>query len=413
MVTLVVRFFQRFDKAIWALVLTQLIASAGFSLALPFVSLYLNRDRGLSMSLVGTLMLAAALAGAVGQLWGGALADRVGRRLVLLGALASRILAFSALGWLISSVGPVSAIAAVYLAVRLSGGLAMSPISALVADLTRGKRVEGYGILRVGANVGWAAGPALGGYLVSLFPYSALFLFGAAATGLALLLVLGAVREPHIPSSGEEIHVLTAFQDRTFLKFLGLCFPVFLVAGQLVSTLSVFTVAKRGLTEAQFGGLLTLNGLLVVALQYPLARVTQRWPRQRGLVWGALLYALGYLGFGWFKTYPLMFGAMVVVTLGEMLFSPVSLAVAADLAPAHRRGRYLGAFGLTEAVGWSGGAFLGGILLDYAPNPQTLWASLSSPGFLAAGLFLTVSKLFHRALQEKAARAFDQKDGRS
>jgi MFS family permease len=214
--------FRRFDRAVWSLALTQLITSAGFSLALPFLSLYLSRERGLSMSLVGTIMLLAAFAGALGQFLGGDLSDRFGRKPVLLGAILFRILVFMGLAFLIFREGRIWGIVLTYMAVRLSGGLATPPVSALLADLTVGKRVEGYGLLRVGANVGWALGPALGGCLASRFPYAFLFLFGAIATFLALLLVLFWVQEPGTRAVAAAARgTFMAFKDPDFLRFLG------------------------------------------------------------------------------------------------------------------------------------------------------------------------------------------------
>jgi Arabinose efflux permease len=214
--------FRRFDRAVWSLALTQLITSAGFSLALPFLSLYLAQERGLAMSLVGTIMLLAAFAGALGQFLGGDLSDRFGRKSVLLGAILFRILVFMGLAFLISREGRIWGVVLTYMAVRLSGGLATPPVSALLADLTVGKRVEGYGLLRVGANVGWALGPALGGYLASRFPYAFLFLFGAIATFLALLLVLFWVQEPGTRAVAAAARgTFTAFKTRIFSGFWG------------------------------------------------------------------------------------------------------------------------------------------------------------------------------------------------
>lgn len=398
---------------LWPLVGVQLVTSMGFSLALPFLSLYLVQKRDMSTSLVGTVMLGAAFASAMGQFLGGTGADRLGRRFTLASALVLRVAAFSALGILMATNGPIYAIVLLFLLVRVTGGLAMPAVSALVADLTEENRIEGYGLLRVGGNIGWGAGPALGGFLATFLPYSHLFLLAAGATLIALFLVASLVREPKRARAPSDRGLLAAFRDPRLLIFLALDLPVFLLAGQLVSTLSIFTVERLGLSTAQFGGLLTLNGLLVAVAQYPLARWSARWPRFRVLALGAFLYGLGYLSLGWVQAYPLLLGSMTVVTFGEMLFAPASSATVAELAPPQARGRYLGALGLAESFGFSAGPFLGGLLLDFVPSAPLLWGALASLGFLAAGLFLGGGEGLHRALQKKAARALDEKEGRA
>jgi len=389
----VAAFLGRFDRGVWALVGVQLITAIGFSISLPYLSLYLNQQRGLSMTLVGTIMMMSALVAAVGRLAGGELSDRLGRRPVLLWAVAVRVGLFVGMSLLLAFSGPIWAIALVYLSVRLTGAFAMPAISAMVADLTpEARRTEAYGVLRAGTNLGWGTGPAIGGYLATVFPYYALFAFTAVASFVSLALVWGSVRESHhLRQAREGLAALVAtFRDGRFLTFVGLALLVLVVGGQLVSTLSVFVVARLGYSEAAFGGLLTLNGLLVAALQYPIARLATRRSRLLGLVGGAFLYGAGYLLFGWLRAYSALMGAMVVLTSGEMLFAPTSLAVVADLAPPDRRGRYMGAFGLAESFGWSAGPFLGGILLDAFPHsPAAMWGIITSLAFSAAvGLYL-------------------------
>jgi len=382
---------RRFDRALWVLVLSQLITSAGFSIALPFIALYLHRDRGVAMTVVGAIALANGVVSAVGRVVGGELADRVGRRPTVLGAVGWRVAMFLGLALLVASDGPVWGIAVVFLAVRITGALAMSAITAMVADVAgAGRRMEAYGLFRVGSNVGWAAGPALGGYMALFWPYWTLFATTALITAVAFVLLVRHAREP-----GRERGVaepIRAFwdvlADRRFLAFVGISLLVFMVAGQLVSTLSVFIVDRLGLSEAQFGGLLTLNGLLVVLFQYPLARAAARFPRGRILAVGSILYGLGYFAFGWLHAYPALLGAMTAVTFGEMLYAPNALGVAADLAPPSRRGRYLGAFGLAETLGWALGAFVGGVLLDAFPAaPVGIWGTVAGLGFVAAAGF--------------------------
>jgi len=381
----------RFDRALWVLVASQLITSAGFSIALPFLSLYLHRDRGLSMTVVGAIALANGVVSAAGRILGGELADRAGRRVTVLHAVGWRVVLFLGLAALVGGDGSIGAIVAVYLAVRITGALAMSAITAMVADVAgHDRRMEAYGLLRVGGNVGWAAGPALGGYLASFLPYWTMFAATSTLTALAFALLGRFAREPSLksgtPSRGGGLG--DVLEDRRFMGFVAISLLVFIVAGQLVSTLSVFTVDRLGFSEAQFGGLLTLNGLLVVALQYPLARKLARFPRRRLLAAGSALYGLGYLVFGVSPAYAALLGAMVIVTCGEMTFAPNTLAVTADLAPAGRRGRYLGAFGLAETLGWSVGAFFGGVLLDAFPrSPLGTWGVIGGLGMVAAVAF--------------------------
>ncbi len=385
-------FVGRYHKSVWALVILRLVSASGVSLSLPFLSLYLHQQRGIPMTVVGTIMMLSAILSPVGRLVGGDLADRLGRKPILLWSVLSRSALFFVLAALLWRDAPVWAIALCYSTVRLSGSFAMPCISALIADLTPPEqRTEAYGLMRVGSNVGWAAGPAVGGYLAVVLPYAALFAFSASVSALSLLLVLALAHEP-VRQTAEQHglgSLVATLRDRTFTAFVGLSILVLVVSGQLVSTLSVFTVDRLGFSEAQFGGLLTLNGALVVALQYPLARFASRVSRYRALVLGSILYGVGYLALGWLHSYVALLGAITVVTVGEVVFQPTALGVAADTAPPNRRGTYMGSFGLAEALGWSAGPFLGGVLLDAFPaSPPVVWGMITSLAFLAATGFV-------------------------
>jgi len=374
---------------LWPLIAVQLLTGAGFSLSLPFLSLYLYQERGLPMGLVGTIMLGSAVAAALARIVGGELSDKLGRRPVLLGALSLRIFLFLGLAASVHYGLWIVLIAALYFGVRFSGAFAMPAIAAMVADLSsEEERMRAYGILRVGANVGWALGPSVGGFLKAFLPYAALFLLTAAVSGACTLLALVSLRES-LRGTGERREgfsaVLSSLRDPRFRGFILLSLLVLLVAGQLISTLSVFAVDRLGLSTAHFGAMLTLNGLLVVALQYPLARVFERRRRNLVLALGACLYGAGYFSMGWLRAFWPLMGSVGVATLGEIIFMPASLAVVARLAPPAERGRYMGLWGLAESFGWSAGPLVGGVLLDLFPqDPQVMWGIIASLGFVAA-----------------------------
>lgn len=340
------------------------------------------------MTMVGIMFLIGGLCSAVTQMTGGILSDRFGRRPLLLGSAGITMFLYSGLAVLVGISAPVWTIVVVYIAGR-SLLITMRPVySTIVADLSPKEHLmEAYALLRVGGNAGFAAGPAIGGYLLLFLPYAWLFGVAASACALAFCLILLLLRES-FHRAAEQVGFRSMFSvatNRIFLIFTGLSLLVFLMMGQLGSTLSVFTVDRMGFSTAQYGFLLTLNGLIVVLFQYPVARGVNRLAQSRGLILGSLLYGLGYLSLGWVGSFNWILATIVVITAGEIVFSPITLSVVAELSPQDWRGRYMGFFGLSQTLGMSLGPLLGGVLLDTFPtDPRFIWGAIAFVAFVAA-----------------------------
>ena len=340
------------------------------------------------MTMVGIILLAAGLCSAVSQALGGALSDRFGRRPVLLIAAFVSIFLYSGLAILIGISAPVWAITAAYIAGRSMLTIARPVISAMVADFTaKEKLTEAYGILRIGANIGWAAGPAIGGYLATFLPYGWLFGVPVLTCAIVSLIVFFFVHESS-HGTGRRVGVrsiLPPAGDRAFLVFTMVSLLLFIVMGQMASTLSIFAVDRVGFSTAQYGLLLTLNGLIVILFQYPVTLALRRVAKFRALIVGSLVYALGYLSFGWITQFGWALGAMAIITAGEIIHSPVTLSVIGELSPQDQRGRYMGFYGLSETIGIAMGPLLGGILLDAFPfDLKLVWAPIASIALVAA-----------------------------
>jgi len=287
-------------------------------------------------------------------------------------------------------------IALAYILGQAIGMVNMALTSAIVADLTPKKLLtEAYGVQRVGVNLGWAAGPAVGGYLASFLDYHWLFAAAAAITLFSLPIIFLLFRESFSRrlEKANFKAVLSIAKNRSFLAFIIISFLIFLAMGQMLSTLSVFTVDRVGLTAAQYGFLLTTNGILVIIFQYPITRILGRLPLIRMLVGGGLLYAVGYLMFGWLGGFALAVTAMVIITAGEIVFSPAALSIVGQLSPPRNRGRYMGFFGLGQTFGWMAAPLFGGILLDAFPSePMAVWGTISAIALIAAAGFYVWSK---------------------
>ncbi|MFC2038650.1 MDR family MFS transporter [Chloroflexota bacterium] len=382
------RIFSRFDKGIWTLTLVDLINAAGFSTCVPFLSLYLYQERGIAMTLVGTVFLTSGLISAVTQIIGGYLADRYGRKKIIIVSMILNILNNLGMTIMILFSAPILAILPVFVLGRAAGMTSRPALSAMVVDLAEKDRLtETYGLIRVGRNLGWAAGPAIGGYLATFLPYAWLFAAAVLMNTIAFLIILLFLKESQT-NTLERIDIRSIFavvQNKSFVLFTGFCLLVFLCMAHLGSTLSVFTVDRLGFSTAEYGLLLTTNGLIVVLFQYPVALLISRLRKYRVLMFGSLLYMVGWLYMGWTTSFGWAATAMVIVTMGEIIFSPVATATVGEWAPYDKRGRYMGFFGWSETIGMSMAPLVGGILLDrFIDTPNLVWTPIAAFGFVAA-----------------------------
>jgi MFS family permease len=383
----------RYQPGVWIAVLVSFLNSASFSIGLPFLALYLSQKRGLSASLIGVIMLVGIAFPSLPQLLGGSFADRLGRRPLLIITAVVAVFSFIALAVAIGNSAPLWLIAVLYTLTRSAIVTQRPALWAIVIDLTpREKLTESIALGRIFGNLGWAAGPAIGGFLTAYMDYAWLFGWSTLITVATLLIIVFCIKETgirraeNVPLSG----ILSAGKDRDLLVMTILSVLVCLVIAQISSTLSIFSVQRAGFSSAQYGFLLTLNGLLVAVFQYPSTRFFSRFSDTVSLSLGAFLFGLGYLLMAWVGSYSLATGAIIVLTVGEVIYSPVSSAVIGKMAGPDWRGRYMAFYGLSETLGMALGLYLGGFLLDvFARQPFGIWGVIASSAFAASiGYFI-------------------------
>lgn len=381
------------SRAIWLLFGCQTLLSGGLSLSFPFFALYLHRDRGVSMAIVGACLSISFLTTAFGQGLGGELSDIAGRRRTMLAGVLGRTVLVAALGGAMLLDWPVWILFLFHFGSSMLGNLYDPAARSWIADRTNeSERVRAYGLLRIAENVGWAVGPALGGFLAEA-SYPLLFLATAGVCALGTLALYLGIDESHGALRSEGFRfagILGAADDRRFLRFCLFMVLLGVVMSQLVVSLSMFAVEYVRISEGQVGLLFSLNGLLVVALQYPISAWWERFRLTTSLAVGAVLYAAGWLAVGFSSGFAHLSLAMVVVTLGEMTVSPAIMALPANMAPAKLKGRYQGFAGMTRQLGMSFGPLSGGFGLQHlsALWAPAHWVGVAALGLAAAGGFL-------------------------
>ncbi len=344
-------------RGFWWIWLGSLVNRAG-TFAVPFLALYVTRGRGLDEGTAGAVLLAFGVGLLPSQPLGGVLADRVGRIPTLVGASVGSALAMGALA--LADTGPELALGA--FALGLFGESYRPAASALIADLVPvDDRPRAFGLQFWAVNLGFAAAASVGG-LLAAHSYTLLFVGDAVTTLTFGLLVAWRVGEPErvtdAAESGLVASVRVVLADRLFLAILGLNVLYAAMYAQVQAALSV-DVVSTGLTEADYGTILALNGVVIVLVQPLVIGRVSRWRPGLALAGGAAVIGVGLGLIAFADTWAGFAATVVVWTLGEIVVATFSAPTVADISPPHMRGRYQGWWGLSFSVSFAVGPALG------------------------------------------------------
>jgi len=155
---------------------------------------------------------------------------------------------------------------------------------------------------------------------------------------------------------------------------------------QMNGTLAVFLRDVHSVSLQGFGAIMSLNASMVVLFQFTITRRYAKYPELAVITVGALLNAIGFALYGFVATYGLFLVAMAIITIGEMLWAPISQSIVARLAPDDMRGRYMAFYGFSWAIPFAIGPLLAGLVIDnYDPN--WVWYAGGFLGLISAAMF--------------------------
>ena len=384
--------YREFPRPFWTLTGVTLIDQVGGALLYPFFALYFTSRFEVGMTQVGFLFALYAVSSFAGQLIGGALSDRIGRRTLLIFSLVTTSTSSLLMG-IVESVTLFYALA-IFVGVFVESG--QPARQAIVADLLpEDKRAEGYAIIRVAFNLATAIGPAIGGFVASR-SYLALFVADAVISLIAAFIVWRLMPEtkPELVEGEADESFASSFggygkvlRDRLFVLFLLAGMLVGLVGMNLFTTLGVYLRDNFDVPTQGYGLLLAMNALLVVVFQIPVGRRAERYPPMIVMGIGSALYGIGFGMFAFVSTVALFAAAMLVLTVGEMMIVPVSQAVVARFAPEAMRGRYMAIYGMSWSLPIAVGPLMAGLVMDNA-DPRLLYWGSGLLGLLATAAYL-------------------------
>ena len=417
--------YREYSPQFWLVVGVSFIDRIGGTMLFPFFSLYITWKFDVGMTQAGIVLGIFSAFGMVGNFIGGALTDKLGRRNLIVFGLVSSALSTLSLGLAnnLTTLYPLAII------VGLFSNIGRPARQAMIADILPEKqRAEGFGILRVVANFSWIIGPTIGGFVANR-SYLALFITDAViSTGVALLFYfLISETKPKASVEAEAESMLETFKgysivlrNMAYMAFITASILMGLVYLQMYNSLSVYLRDNHSIDSQGYGLLMSTSAITVILLQFwTTRRIKFRAPFTM-MALGAFFYGIGFLMFGFdplaalgssFQLYSwdislrgtfLWFmGAVMIITIGEMIIMPVRQALAPSFAPEEMRGRYMAIYSLAWAIPATFGPGLAGVILDNKNyDPNLLWyiggilCLISILGFYALHLKLGGQKRF-------------------
>ena len=312
------------------------------------------------------------------NLWGGYLADQVSARFCLvLGCL----LQYAGLVWLVFAPGLVFFLLAGVI-VGIGGGLVAPALNASLARRSkRFNETKNFSTFFFLLNIGALAGP------IWIWPQLGSKILPLAI--LNLLLMASLLKTEDFGKAAEKSNKLSFVETIQALLRHQLCVRFFLVSAAFMSCYtmifsSIPVIAKGIGVQAKSNLWLALNAGTIVLFYYAVTKFTMRsklyW---RTIFIGVAIVSVGTLTCGLATSMWVLAGGVVILSLGELIMSPILFDYFNSMSPENMRGQFTSLVFVSAAVGEAGGQ----AFLTVLPNPRLICVVLAAVLLVGAVLF--------------------------
>jgi predicted MFS family arabinose efflux permease len=259
-------------------------------------------------------------------------------------------------------------------------------------------------LIRLAINLGFSAGPAIGGLIITTMSYGGLFWIDGITCMIAAFALLKVLNPKKAKVLDMEINEnpKSAYTDKAFLIFLVAMVIFGVVFLQFLSTLPYFYKEGVGLTEFEIGLLMALNGLLIFIFEMPLIK----WLENKGytkvglMIFGLILTSVSYLFLLYNTMIALIVISMIIVTFGEMIVFPFSNAFSLKRSKRGMQGEYMALYSIAFSISHVFGHNLGFHFIDLFGFDNT-WILMVTLGTIGI-ILLFILKGFMKTSKEES-----------
>lgn len=384
----------RIPRNVWALGTVSFLTDFSTEMIYPLLPLFLTRTLGASVAFVGLLEGIAESTASLLKLFSGWLADRVGRRKVLvvigygLSGIAKPLVALATAPWHVLLVR---------FSDRVGKGIRTAPRDALLADSV-GPNDWGraFGLQRTMDHAGAILGPLAGAALLAALggAFRPVFALAAVPALLSVLVLLVLVREVPAAARSQQAppRLSLAPFDARFRRYVAILFLFTL--GNSSDAFLLLRAHQAGVPAAQVPLAWVALHVVKMAASLPAGILSDCIGRRALILSGWIIYAGVYLGLAVVASPWQVWVLFLIYGLYFGLTESAEKAFVADLVPAALRGTAYGVFNFAVGVGALPASLLMGLL----------WQRFGSAVAFAVGALLAlVAALLFSALVGRGA----------
>ena len=337
-------------RTIWFLSLVIFINRAG-AMVLPFLSLYLTKELGYTFIEAGFLLAFTGIGSLIGTFIGGQLTDKIGHYYVQLGSL---VLSGFAFFMLMQLTGFYELCVGLLVTSAFTDALRPANMASVAEYSTPALRTRSIGLIRLAINLGFSAGPAVGGAIAVAMGYQWLFFLDGItcllAAGMFVWLIpkSSPIAEVEEEVTSEQSNFKSPFHDRVYLVFIFFVTITGLVFMQYFHTVPVYLEQELGLDERYIGGMMAFNGLLICLIEIPLIHYLEgRVHPFKLLIIGAVFIGAAFLVFNFGQVVLFAWMSILFLTVGEVVNFPFATSMVLNRSPQKGRGKYMALYNMS------------------------------------------------------------------
>lgn len=321
-------------------------------MVIPFLSLYLTKNRGFSLEEVGWILTFFGLGSVAGSWLGGKLVDRIGHYKTMAISLLGSGVFFIFLQFPVSFWGICSGI---FIVMLIADAFRPAVFVAINAYSKPENRTRSVTLIRLAINLGFSAGPAVGGLIIAKAGYSGLFWVDGITCVTAGVLLLKLLHPKKTIENPKDLISIpkSMMKDKPYLIFIGAMVLFGLVFLQYFSTMPLYYARVHSLSEFGIGVLLGLNGFLIFLFEMPLIKYleTKKHSTLFHVITGTILVGLSFLLINLSGWIGILVVAMLFLTIGEMIAFPFSNSFALKRAEGGKQGAYMALYSIGFSIG--------------------------------------------------------------